>query len=99
MKRPNVASERLALLLRIREVSALNLGLKTDYGGFLWTSSVSPGKCRDSTINEATTTSFHINLSNSLFINHPIIRSCVRVVGADSIVNETTKKKNMKSLF
>jgi hypothetical protein len=65
---PDVMVEWLALLLRIREVPGSNLGPETDYPdwGFSWFSSVFPGKCRDSTLNYATTASFHI-LFNSLF--------------------------------
>jgi hypothetical protein len=49
--KPNVVAEWLTLLLRIREVSDLNLGPETGYldWGFSWFSSVRPHKCRYST--------------------------------------------------
>jgi hypothetical protein len=65
----NFATEYLALLLRIREVSGSNLSPKTgcpDWG-CSWFFSVPPGTCRYSTLTYATTDFFQI-LSNSLTI-------------------------------
>jgi hypothetical protein len=50
---PNVVVEWSALLLRVREVPGSSLGPKTSYPdwGFLWFSSISPGKLQDRTLN------------------------------------------------
>jgi hypothetical protein len=57
----NVEVEWLAFLLRIREVPGSNLRLETDCPDrFVVVPSVPPDKLKDSTSNEATTTSFHI---------------------------------------
>jgi hypothetical protein len=55
-------SEWLTLLLRIREVSGSHLSPGTGYPDLCcsWFSSFPPGKCPDSTLNQATTVSFHI---------------------------------------
>jgi hypothetical protein len=49
---PNVLVECLTFQLRIREVPRLILAPKTGYLdlGLLWSSSVPPGECRDSTL-------------------------------------------------
>jgi hypothetical protein len=62
-------------LLFIWQVPGSNAGpeIYYSYQGFLWFSSVLPSKCRDSASYYDTAVSFHI-LSNSLLINHPIIR-------------------------
>jgi hypothetical protein len=73
---PDVMVDWLTLLLRIREVPGSNVGLETGCParGFSWFFSVSPNKCRDITLNYATTASFHI-LSNYLFTYHPFIHA------------------------
>jgi hypothetical protein len=59
---PNVVVEWLTLLVRIRDVSGSNLRPEPGYVdcGFSWLSSVPPGKCRDSVLNQATAVSFDI---------------------------------------
>jgi hypothetical protein len=52
-RQSKVTADWLAILLRIREVLASNLGPETGYPvwGISWISSVSPGKWRGGTLN------------------------------------------------
>jgi hypothetical protein len=77
--RPNKLAQAVALLTCILEVLTLNPGRNMDDPDckFSWFYIVPPGKCRSSTSNYATISSFHA-LSSSLFTNcnRPIIRRC-----------------------
>jgi hypothetical protein len=76
----------------IWEVSGSNVDLQIGYPGrvFSWYSLVPVGRCRDSILNWATTTSFHI-FSSSLFINHSIILRCI-IQATDGFVKYTSNK-------
>jgi hypothetical protein len=69
----SIAGEWSARLLCILVVLGSHLGAKTDHlDKYSWSSSVYPGKCRNSALNFATTASFHI-LSNSLILSSDAI--------------------------
>jgi hypothetical protein len=83
--------EWLTFLLHILEVPGSNLSQETGYPdwGFSWFSSVLPGNCRDSTLNQARTAFFHI-LSIWSFTYHPFIRCYIIWVTKKASLNEIT---------
>jgi hypothetical protein len=68
----NRLAQAVACLMCIREVYGLNLGQGINYSGRCLWLCTAPTECRDSRLKYSTTASFHC-VSNSSFINNPII--------------------------
>jgi hypothetical protein len=67
----NIVVEWLTLLFHIQEVPGSNLVPETDYSeGIFVFFSVPPGRCRDSTLNQAMTASFQSLTNSSLPYHH-----------------------------
>jgi hypothetical protein len=71
------------------DVLGSSIGPKTGYFDWQpsWFSSVSPRKCHDSILKQATTSSLHV-LFNLTFIHHPFIRRKITRVAEKALLNK-----------
>lgn len=97
--RTSSSSGQVALLLPIREFPGSNLTwTATILTNFLDSSSIPPGKFRDSTSNRAVTSSLHI-FPNSVSDTHPIIHRHISLVSATTSIFQHIINNSINTTF